>query len=170
MNRMQFLRGKFGSETAFRPPWAVAENDFMDTCDRCDRCIKSCHLKVIKRGAGGFPEMDFTNTGCDFCQACVQNCPTDALHLTKANYHQPWNLKANFKDNCLSERGVVCRACGDICEMRAIQFKLAIGGITLIEMNTAECNGCGECISVCPVQAIEMKQVKNNDQLETVYE
>jgi len=100
----------------------------------------------------------------------VQNCPTNALHLNETNEHQPWYLKAQLKTNCLSERGVVCRACGDICEMRAIRFKLAVGGVTLVEMNTDECNGCGECVSVCPVQAIEIKHVMNNDQLERVNE
>ena len=170
MNRMQFLRGKFSSETAFRPPWAVSEKDFVDMCDRCGQCIKSCHLKLIKAGSAGFPEIDFSNGGCDFCQACVQNCPTDALKLTDINELQPWRLTAEFKNNCLSERGVVCRACGDICEMRAIQFKLAVGGVTLVEMNTSEGTGCGECVSVCPVQAIEIKHLTNNDQLERVNE
>ena len=159
MNRMQFLRGNFTNEIVIRPPWAIPESDFTDVCDRCDQCVKSCHLNIIKRGSSGFPEIDFSNTGCDFCQVCVQNCLTDALQLPEVTDQKPWNLKATIRNNCLSEKGVVCRACGDICEMQAIRFKLAVGGISLVEMNTSECNGCGECVSVCPVQAIEMKYV-----------
>lgn len=114
--------------------------------------------------------MDFSTTGCDFCQACVQICPTSALQLNQSNHDSPWDLQAQFNNRCLSERGVVCRACGDVCEMQAIKFKLAVGGVTLIEMNSSDCNGCGECVSVCPVQAIEMKHLNNKDQAERVYE
>lgn len=157
MNRLQFLRGNYKGGSAVRPPWSITENAFVDACDRCDRCIKSCHLKIIKRGSAGFPEIDFSKGGCDFCMACAQSCPTDAIQLTTANRDHPWHNVASINNKCLSERGVVCRSCGEICEMRAIRFRLAVGGSAHIELNTADCNGCGECVSLCPVNAIEIK-------------
>lgn len=164
---MQFLRGDFKGEVAQRPPWSISEDLFTTTCDRCDKCIKACPPRILKRGASGFPEMNFSKAGCDFCQACAQNCPTKAIHLTPSNQDTPWQLAATFKNNCLSENGVVCRSCGDVCETRAIRFKLVVGGAAMIEMNSLQCNGCGECVSLCPVGAIEMKAV---DQTEIFHE
>lgn len=160
LNRMQFLRGDFTAEGAFRPPWAVAENAFIESCDRCDACIKACPPKIIKRGQAGFPEISFTKTGCDFCEACVRACKSEALQITSDNHYQPWQQIAKFKRNCLSENGVICRSCGDVCEGRAIKFKMIVGGSALVQMDSSSCNGCGECVSVCPVQAIEMKHIK----------
>jgi ferredoxin-type protein NapF len=159
-NRMQFLRGDFSAEGAFRPPWAIMEQAFTDTCDRCDACIKACPPKLLQRGNAGFPEISFQRNGCDFCEACARSCPTQALHITTENHYQPWQLVAKFKRNCLSENGVVCRSCGDVCEGRAIKFKMIVGGSALVQMDASLCNGCGECVSVCPVQAIEMKHIK----------
>lgn len=160
LNRVQFLRGDFTAKGAFRPPWAVVESAFVELCDRCDACIKACPPKIIKRGSAGFPEISFDKCGCDFCEACVRSCPTQALYISSENHYQPWNLVARFKNNCLSENGVVCRSCGDVCENRAINFKMIVGGSALVIMNTGQCNGCGECVSICPVQAVEMKHVK----------
>jgi ferredoxin-type protein NapF len=153
---MQFLRGQFDGRFALRPPWAMEESRFTSLCERCDACIKSCHAKIIQRGASGFPEINFSRSGCDFCQACVQACHTGALALTVHNHHQPWSIQAQIGSNCLSERGVICRACGDVCETRAIRFRLAVGGSSRIEFDASACNGCGECVSRCPVNAIEM--------------
>ena len=118
MNRLQFLRGKYKGESAVRPPWSIAENEFVDTCDRCDACIKACHLKIIQRGSAGFPEMNFSKGGCDFCMACVQNCPTHAIQLTVENRDDPWRIVAQVNGKCLSQRGVVCRACGEAARSR----------------------------------------------------
>ena len=115
LNRMQFLRGDFKAEVVFRPPWAVEESLFTDACDRCDKCIKACPANILKRGTAGFPEVEFSKGGCDFCQACVDICPTQALLIKESNQQRPWNQVATFKDDCLSENGVVCRSCGDVC-------------------------------------------------------
>ena len=162
INRMQFLRGDFSTDEILRPPWALQEADFVEQCDRCDACLKACPSKIIKRGRAGFPEVDFKNAGCDFCEACVNHCHTSALSLSNNNQSDAWQLTSFIKNNCLSENGVVCRACGDVCETQAIQFKMIVGGSALLEMATEKCNGCGECVSLCPVHAIEIKHQTNN--------
>ena len=167
MNRLQFLRGNYKSEPSLRPPWSQVEDVFVDVCDRCDKCITACHNAVIKRGSAGFPEMNFASAGCDFCEACVEACPTQAIQLTDVNRLQPWIYKASINNTCFSERGIVCRSCGEVCEMRAIRFKLAVGGVAHIEFNTQDCNGCGECVSVCPANAIAIKYVEQKPESHT---
>ncbi|MBI3186896.1 MAG: 4Fe-4S binding protein [Gammaproteobacteria bacterium] len=34
----------------------------------------------------------------------------------------------------------------------------------MVEFNAAACTGCGECVSLCPVQAIEMQYQQTNNQ------
>lgn len=160
LNRMQFLRGDFKGELPFRPPWSKYEDEFTEFCTRCDDCITACPQHILVRGMAGFPEVRFTKSGCDYCQACAKVCITSAIEISPGNVTSPWNITAMFKDNCLSERGVVCRSCGEACEPRAIRFKLAVGGVALIEFDNTACNGCGECVSVCPVAAIEMQHVE----------
>ena len=160
MKRAQFLRGNFSAKEALRPPWSVVENEFVDLCDRCDACIKACPSHVLKRGDAGFPILDFHKSGCDFCEACVSSCPTHALFINPEHDSEPWQIIASFKSNCLSENGVVCRSCGDVCEGRAIRFEMIVGGSALLKLDSSMCNGCGECVSICPVQAIEMKHLK----------
>ena len=62
----------------------------------------------------------------------------------------------------------VGRCCGDahlrslsaeICEHRAISFQLVVGGSCNVLMDTTICNGCGECISICPANAISINQL-----------
>ena len=161
VNRTQFLRGRFNGQLPIRPPWSVEESLFTNLCDRCDACIKSCHAKIIRRGDGGFPEVNFSRSGCDFCQACVQACATGAI---AKDLDQPWSLRACFKSSCLSERGVTCRSCGDVCEHGAIRFRLTVGGRAMVDFKESACVGCGECVSLCPVQAIEIQQVELNVQ------
>lgn len=55
---------------------------------------------------------------------------------------------------CLSVSGTTCRLCEDECERQAINFKLMTAGRSVPMINDDDCNGCQECASVCPVDAI----------------
>jgi ferredoxin-type protein NapF len=59
----------------------------------------------------------------------------------------------------MAAQGVVCRTCGDVCDARAIHFQLRVGGAALPLLDETACTGCGECIAVCPVQAVEIEVV-----------
>jgi ferredoxin-type protein NapF len=60
--------------------------------------------------------------------------------------------------DCLAARGVVCRSCGDSCPHAAIRFWPRIGGPALPEILDDACTGCGACVGVCPVSAIEVRE------------
>ena len=156
IDRIQLLRGDFSStKCPIRPPWALPESVFIEKCSRCDDCIKACTDRLIIRGQGGFPEMDFSHGGCDFCSDCVAACEAEALYRPTPDT-TPWSYVVSIKDSCLSLKGTLCRTCGDACDKRAIKFSLQVGGRAQPVLNQELCTGCGECLFVCPVKSIEI--------------
>ncbi len=154
VSRRSFLRGKrIGASDAISPPWATHE--FYNLCERCDDCVKACEENILIRSDGGFPAVDFKKGGCTLCGACKASCKHDVL---TAEISFPKNLKANINKQCLSAQSIVCRACSDICDERAIRFRLQVGGRATPSLDQELCNGCGFCISVCPVSAITMEK------------
>lgn len=70
------------------------------------------------------------------------------------------SIKAGIGAACIAYGQVVCRSCGDACEVRAIQFRLRTGGVAVPELDAASCTGCGACVAPCPVGAISMRQTE----------
>lgn len=142
-------------ELPVRPPWALAEAEFLATCQRCSDCIDACPTGLLVRGDGAYPEADFTPgrapDACTFCGECRQACPTTALSATAT-----WQLKAVFSSDCLAERQVVCRTCGELCEARAIHFPPRLGGVARPQLDASACTGCGACLADCPTRAIRV--------------
>jgi ferredoxin-type protein NapF len=155
LTRAQLLRGGWGANKRdiIRPPWAKAAQLFTDLCSRCGACIEVCPEKIITTGSGKFPVLDFAKGGCSFCQKCVEVCQEDVFIGLD---NPPWRLTASIQDNCLSKIGVVCQSCADICERKAILFSLQMGGIPAVELNPQNCNGCGDCVAICPTESIQI--------------
>jgi len=154
INRFQFLRGDFaGRESPLRPPWAKSESEFIESCTACHQCRSACPQKIIVKGRAGYPLIDFALGECVFCERCVQACHTGALEKTAA---QAWSVKAEITAGCLTAKGVVCRSCSEHCESRAIRFIARVGEVATPHINQQGCNGCGACVAVCPVAAVEM--------------
>ena len=152
--RRAFLKRGIGpTRIDHRMPWAVAA--FFDLCRRCDDCIPSCEESVVVRGDGGFPTVDFSRGGCSFCGACAHACGHGALDRRAS---PAWRLTVAIGDGCLSAQGITCRACGDVCETRAIRFRLQPGGRAIPGVDTALCSGCGSCIAICPTQVIQIEE------------
>lgn len=141
-----------GRTTPQRPPWALEEADFVQHCLRCDRCAVHCPPKIIVRGQGGFPEIDFSRGACTFCGVCAQACGSGALSAAG----QPWSLRAAIGEDCITHSGVVCRSCGDACDVRAITFPPRHRDAAAPVVNTETCNGCGACFAACPMATISM--------------
>ena len=157
LDRAQFLRGNFkGGRPAVRPPWALAEDDFLEACSRCDVCVGACPEGIIQRGRGGYPEIAFARGACTFCEACASACAPGAL--VRDPSRAPWTLRAVISPACLSAAGITCRVCGEQCETSAIRFVLAVGGVARPTVDAAACTGCGACVAPCPVSAIEIHE------------
>lgn len=153
--KRSLLRGRISTRSlTHRMPWKVA--DFTDRCQRCGDCLAACAEKVIVEGDGGFPTVDFHRGGCTLCADCVTACRHGAL-LRVAD-QSAWSLIATIDATCLSARGIACRSCGEACELQAIRFRLVVGGKAIPELDSSICNGCGSCVSTCPVKAIHMEE------------
>ena len=169
ISRRLFLRGKVAApvtSSAIRPPWSVDEGQFISKCSRCDDCISACPENIITRGEGGFPEINFKSGECTFCAKCAATCKTGAITSFGSSDEisrdpaNAWNLDVNITSTkCLSLNAVVCRSCGDSCEPQAINFQLKLGGVSEPIISLDDCTGCGACVSVCPVDAVQIKPV-----------
>lgn len=166
LSRRAFFSGRAAAPITLpmRPPWALFEQEFLKSCTTCDDCRTACDEGIIVRGAGGYPEVDFSNGECTFCADCARACKTGALSVQNTHDLKPWALKAQIGANCLSDQGVTCRVCGDRCDARAIRFQLAVGGRATPILDQTSCTGCGACVAPCPTGTIEIIQPKSEEQ------
>lgn len=164
VNRMQFLRGDFkGKESPIRPPWAIDESLFTEICTSCGECVSHCPTHIIKKSRANLPVIDFNSGECLFCEECVDTCEPKAL--LKTDQSAPWQIKVSIDDkSCLAYQGVECRSCYDPCEVRAIMMPPRLGGISIPIISTNTCTGCGACVSVCPADAVTIKNAVSTRQ------
>lgn len=134
-------------------PW-LKEALFTELCTQCGECAKHCPTQIIRRADGGFPRVDFQQGECTFCYRCAEVCP-EPLFLAKTE--PAWQARAVIDANCLAEKNVDCRSCGDSCEPFAISFKLAVGRVAQPQIDINSCTGCGACVAICPTSAIAIK-------------
>ncbi|MDV7144161.1 ferredoxin-type protein NapF [Tropicimonas sp. TH_r6] len=158
-SRRDFLRADFLRNEIMRPYGAGPPAEFDRLCDGCEACIPACPENVIRRGHDGKALIDFSNGECSFCEDCIKACPTGAL--SEAG-RERWNWVARVSNQCLSVRGVTCRACEDFCEARAIRFRLETGGRSRPLIDLESCTGCGACAGACPETAIDF--ARNTEQ------
>ncbi|OOF57708.1 ferredoxin-type protein NapF [Rodentibacter myodis] len=166
--RRQFLRGKFlaslhtkkeqiqGFE-GIRPPWSVANNEFIAQCTRCGDCVDICETQILVKGEGGFPEVRFDKGECTFCGKCVEICQQPIFRSLTG---LPWEHKIEIGASCLAQRHIECRACQDNCPQNAIRFRLQMGGVAQPIVDLESCNGCGACVKTCPVDVIKISNTK----------
>lgn len=141
-----------------RPPWSRQDIEFTDICTRCDKCIEACETKIITKGDGGFPEVNFTIDECTFCKKCVEACPEPLFTATDVS---PWQIAATINDTCLARQGIWCQSCKDACDPRAISFTPAIGKAPQPQIDADICNGCGACVAPCPSHSITLLDKQN---------
>jgi ferredoxin-type protein NapF len=157
LKRRNFLRGRVsGAVSPLRPPWALAEAEFLDACTRCGDCRDACEESIIIVGSGGYPEVSFASGECTFCGDCVTSCQDGALLSDQNHLDEPWGYKAHIQESCLALNAVVCRACADACDVSAIKFTPQSGGVSSPVISQSNCTGCGACVSVCPVSSVQV--------------
>lgn len=155
-----------------RPPYAIAELEFLLSCTRCVECIAACPHEVIfplaaRLGAdvAGTPALDLLNKGCQLCQEwpCVTACKTGALKRSQetedAGVDQlPRLARVKIDRNaCLPYQGPECGVCVGACPVP--------GALRLQQerpvIDEAVCTGCALCREACIVEgkAIQVTSV-----------
>lgn len=155
ISRRNLLRGLRDEAATLRPPFSEMEAVFVERCDGCGNCIRSCPENLLKRGAGGLPQVDFTHASCTFCAKCADVCTVDAFGTSRDIEHA-WDLRAVVSDTCLEHKGITCRACESWCDEDAIRFRPALGGCSEILLDQSLCTGCGACVAPCPQSSISI--------------
>ncbi|RLQ87923.1 ferredoxin-type protein NapF [Notoacmeibacter ruber] len=132
-------------------PWTDPAT-MLERCTACGDCISACPQAIIHGGRGGYPFVRFDRE-CTFCGACAEACPEGVFDLSQP---AAWQAKAHILPSCLEASAITCRACDDACPQAAIMARPQLGGATRIEVDFDVCTGCGACVAICPVKAIEV--------------
>ncbi|MCC6466071.1 MAG: 4Fe-4S dicluster domain-containing protein [Planctomycetes bacterium] len=138
----------------FRPPGAIHESKFLDTCSRCNKCVQACPEHVIhaaREGEGppaGTPVLRPNHAACTLCGDCMTACPTGALKPTPVGEIRI-GIAVVQPDTCLGYQGKYCLACREACplEPNAIRFE---GSQPRVDSRI--CTGCGLCVHDCPTK------------------
>ena len=148
---------KIHNKFCVRPPYHQVGYDFLEHCVTCNDtpCMNACEEKIIVLDATTHtPCLDFTKGGCTFCEACARECPSGVLSLT-CKHKKSLHVKAEIDlIACMAWHQSLCNSCLDACEPRAIQFL----GLWKPHVALDACTGCGMCISICPSNAILIKE------------
>lgn len=160
-------RAKARAKRWIRPPFALAELEFLLTCTRCGACTTACPHDVVfsldaKLGADvvGTPALDLTHKACHLCQdwPCVQACEPKALSRPEEPEEgvNPLPILARCVIDvtvCLPYIGPECGACAGSCPVEgALKWqgeKPSIDGKT--------CIGCGLCRQACVLSPSAIK-------------
>jgi len=136
-----------------RPPYGSSESLFQSECPACESkaCVASCDEKIIVIGAEGSPILNFSKSGCTFCEECANACEADVLSLENSETSEKTNAMFRIStEGCVAHHGVICFSCKEPCIDDAILFN----GMFNPVIDEDRCTGCGFCMGRCPTQAI----------------
>ncbi len=138
-------------ERFLRPPYNNDESLFHNECSKCEaKCAAVCEEEIIKIASDSTPYLDFSRSGCTYCDDCARACEYGVLILEAKKFIDA-TISIN-KSSCVSWNATMCFSCKDPCLDNAIDFQ----AMFMPEIN-AKCTSCGFCISRCPTLAIDLK-------------
>lgn len=155
------------------PPGSISQKHFLKNCTSCHLCVSKCPSHVLKPafkeyGLEGImqPTMSFEKGFCNYdCVICGEVCPNEAIkplsvaekHLTQPGY------VVFIKENCIVYReGTSCGACSEHCPTQAISMVSYREGLTIPQVDTSICVGCGGCEYVCPARPFRAVYIEGN--------
>jgi len=161
-------------EFVLRPPGAVKEKDFLQSCIKCGICVEKCPYDTLSLAKAsddaltGTPFFKPRDIPCYMCTdiPCVEACPTDSLlkDLVIDNDSGRYDInKAEMglavidQNNCLAYWGIKCDACYRACPLMNEAITLDVernartGKHAMMKpkINPDLCTGCGMCEHAC---------------------
>ena len=144
------------SRSVLRPPGALPESEFLETCYRCGNCVDVCPAGAIKSTTSddveqtGTPYIDPDIAACAVCAelACMKTCPSGALKLVADVKEIRMGIARVEPRFCMRMQGEDCRVCVDRCPVGNRAIDISDGGE--IEVHDSGCVGCGTCRFSCP--------------------
>lgn len=144
---------KVSLELWLRPPGALREMDFRETCSRSGECVTVCPAQCIKidssgEKGNGAPYIDLDTMPCVVCDGlyCMHACPSGALQPTALS-HIDMGTAVWKEELCVRSKGEQCTICVDQCPLGATAIELKDNKI---EVHPLGCIGCGVCQYYCP--------------------
>ncbi len=138
-----------------RPPGAINESMFNETCHRCGECVKACPASAIFPLADSFgeaastPAIDPSKSPCVVCEGlqCTHVCPSGALLPVYESHLIAMGVAEVYAPICVRTDGENCTICLDRCPFgeTAIRYD---GESPPVILNG--CTGCGICEFYCP--------------------
>lgn len=164
------------------PPGAMNIEKFARQCTSCHLCVAKCPAQIIKPslfeyGISGImqPMLDFQHQFCNYdCTICTDVCPTDALtRLTQEEKnHMQMGVVQLYLENCIVYTDETsCGACSEHCPTQAVHMVPYKGHLTIPEIRTEICVGCGGCEFICPAiphKAIFVEGITQHKRIELV--
>lgn len=137
-----------------RPPGGQDEKRLRELCVKCDRCRSVCPQNCVEPVSvtEGFldartPKLNLHRGYCDFCNRCIEVCPTGALAAFDPSADKI-GVAVVDTEKCIAFTRGLCVICEDSCQYEALTF---VGGRPVVDESA--CNGCGECVMACGVNA-----------------
>ncbi len=138
-----------------RPPGAVAESSFLDTCFRCGACVTACPANAIvplsasAGRAARTPVVEPDNAACVVCEGllCTHVCPSGALQPLSDPYDIDMGFAEVYGGLCVRSRGDECTECVDKCPVADVAIRFNDEGPPEV---LSGCVGCGMCQLYCP--------------------
>jgi len=150
------------AEFTFRPPGALAEQEFLARCIHCYLCQDVCPVGCIHMRADGESDRHTPYVlprvkGCTLCLKCGDVCPTGALQPLRNKVEVRMGIAGVDENLCVSHlRTGACGACFTACPLRGRAITQGLYNAPTVHAEA--CTGCGLCEEVCivPYRAIRV--------------